>query len=220
MQLPWRRQTLVLLGGLALGVAGLPACSGRKRIRADPVPPGARVLALGDSLTHGTGATPETAYPAVLARLSGWLVINAGVPGDTSAQALERLPALLQEHQPALVLLGIGGNDLLRRLPEAETRANLRQAVERIRAAPAQVLLIAVPRPTLSAAFTGSLSDHPLYGEIAEELRLPLHRQGWSEVLADASLRSDHIHANERGYAQFAQGLLATARATGLLAGN
>lgn len=203
----------MLLGAGAVGLAG---CA-RRRVRADPVPAGATVLALGDSLTHGTGATPDAAYPAVLARLSGWRVVNAGVPGDTSTQALERLPALLQEHQPALVLLGLGGNDFLRRLPEGETRTRLRQAVELSRAAGAQVLLIAVPRPTLAAAFTGSLSDHPIYGELAEAMRLPLHRQGWSEVLADAALRSDQLHANAQGYAQFAQGLAATARAVGLL---
>jgi acyl-CoA hydrolase len=190
---------------------------GRKPVRGRPVAPGAVVLALGDSLTHGTGATPEAAYPAVLAGLTGWRVVNAGVPGDTSAQALARLPALLQEHAPALVLLGIGGNDFLRRLPEAETRANLRAAIAQVQATGAQLLLIAVPRPSVAAAFTGSLSDHPLYGEIAEELKLPLHRQGWSEVLADENLRADAIHANARGYAAFAQGLEATAVASGLL---
>ncbi len=195
----------------------LLAGCGRKPLRGRPVPPGAVVLALGDSLTHGTGATPETAYPAVLAGLTGWRVVNAGVPGDTSAQALARLPALLQEHAPALVLLGIGGNDFLRRLPEAETRANVRAAIAQVRATDAQLLLIAVPRPSVAAAFTGSLTDHPLYGEIAEELKLPLHRQGWSEVLADESLRADAIHANARGYAVFAQGLEATAVASGLL---
>lgn len=195
----------------------LLAGCGRKPLRGRPVPPGAVVLALGDSLTHGTGATPETAYPAVLAGLTGWRVVNAGVPGDTSAQALARLPALLQEHAPALVLLGIGGNDFLRRLPEAETRANVRAAIAQVRATDAQLLLIAVPRPSVAAAFTGSLTDHPLYGEIAEELKLPLHRQGWSEVLADESLRADNIHANARGYAVFAQGLKATAVASGLL---
>ncbi len=206
-------QALAVLGGLGC-VAG---CSRHSRIRADPVPAGATVLALGDSLTYGTGATPETAYPAVLAALSGWRVVNAGVPGDTSAQALERLPALLQEHVPALVLLGVGGNDFLRRLPENDTRSNVRRTCEQVRAAGAQVLLIALPRPSLTAAFTRSLTDHPLYGEIAESMKLPLHRQGWSEVLADEGQRSDSIHANARGYAQFANGLLATARAVGLL---
>ena len=213
MQSMRRRQWLFLGAAGAIGLAG---CS-RPRVRAQPVPPGASVLALGDSLTFGTGAAPETAYPAVLAGLSGWRVVNAGVPGDTAAQGLERLPALLQEHAPALVLVGLGGNDFLRRLPEADTRRHVQAACEQARAAGAQVLLIAVPRPSVAAAFTGSLTDHPLYGEIAEQMKLPLHRQGWSEVLADESLRSDAIHANARGYAAFAKGLVATARAVGLL---
>ena len=59
----------------------------------------------------------------------------------------------------------------------------------------------------------------PTRAEIASELRIPLHRKGWSGVLADATLRSDQIHANAAGYERFAQGLVETLRATGLLAG-
>ncbi|MFO1224798.1 MAG: GDSL-type esterase/lipase family protein [Burkholderiaceae bacterium] len=211
-----RRRALAAFTSLGL-LALTAGCSGRSRPRAQPVARGATVLALGDSLTHGTGAAPEAAYPAMLEGLTGWRVVNAGVSGDTSAQALARLPALLAEHAPALVLIGIGGNDFLRRLPEADTRANVRRACELARDAGAQVLLIAVPRPTLAGAFTGSLTDHPLYGEIAEALKLPLQRQGWAEVLGDDSLRSDRIHANAQGYARFAQSVAATAVAAGLL---
>jgi acyl-CoA thioesterase I len=209
-----RRRSVLLLLGWPL----LAAC-GRKPIAGQPVPPGATVLALGDSLTFGTGATPDTAYPAVLARLSGWNVVNAGVPGNTAAQALERLPALLAEHKPTLVLLSIGGNDFLRRLDEAATKATIERTVRAVLAAGAQLLLIAVPRPTLAAKFTGSLSDHPLYGELAESLKLPLHRQGWAEVLADEALKADAIHANAAGYDRFAQGLMATLRTSQFLKG-
>lgn len=210
-----RRRLLALF--TLVGAAALAASCSRARPHAEPVAAGATVLALGDSLTFGTGATPDTSYPAVLAGLTGWRIVNAGVPGDSAAQALERLPALLQEHVPALVLVGIGGNDFLRRLPEADTRAHVRSVCELSRAAGAQVLLLAIPRPSMAAAFTGSLTDHPLYGEIAEALKLPLQRQGWAEVLADESLRSDQIHANAKGYARFAQSVAATAVAAGLL---
>lgn len=213
-----RRDSLFALAAAAGTLAGaLSGCGRRPPRRGQPVAPGARVLALGDSLTHGTGAPPESAYPAVLAGLTGWEVVNAGVPGDVSAQALARLPGLLAEHQPALVLVGIGGNDLLRRGPETTLRENLRAIARAVQAAAAQALIIAVPRPTLSAAFTGRLDDHPLYAEVADELALPLHADGWSRVLADERLRSDQIHANAEGYRRFAEGLRDTLKRSGLL---
>ena len=200
----------------ALSVVSLAAC-GKKAITGRKVAAGAAVLALGDSITFGTGASAETAYPVVLAQLTGWNVVNAGVPGDTSAQALARLPALLQEHAPQLVLVSIGGNDFLRRLPEAETRANVQQICQAAQAGGAQVLLVAIPAFSTAAAITGSLSDHPMYQEIAQSLKLPLHANGWSTVLSDPGLRSDPIHANVQGYERFARSLLAAAKTAQLL---
>ena len=197
---------------LALALTGC----GRGKTAARPVPAGATVLALGDSLTYGTGAAPEAAYPAVLAGLTGWNVVNAGVPGDTSAQALARLPALLAEHQPQLVIVGIGGNDFLRQLPEAETRANVEAICRQALQAGAQVLLVAVPRATVLAAL-GQMTDHTLYADVAGQLKIPLQREGWGEVLAREELRADTVHANARGYAQFARSLQGTAVAAGLL---
>lgn len=205
-----RRRTLALLASVAL------AGCGPKPIKARPVPPGAVVLALGDSLTFGTGAPPQDAYPAELARLTGWDVLNAGVPGNTSAQARERLAALLETAGAQLLILSIGGNDFLRRLPEAETRAHVEAICDTTLARGLQVMLLAVPRPSLGAAI-GSLSDHPMFAEIASTRPIVLQRDGWSEVLSDPELRSDAIHANARGYAQQARNVVATARAAGLL---
>ena len=186
----------------------LAACRRRRVPPQHPrVAAGATVLALGDSITFGTGAPPASSYPSLLAELTGWSVINAGVPGDTSAQALARLPALLDEHRPAMVLVSIGGNDFLRRLSDADTRANIERIVAAVRAGGALPLLIGVPRPTLAGALTGSLGDDPLFAEIAAAQGLPLAAGGWSSVLADERLKSDRIHANAAGYHAFATAL-------------
>jgi lysophospholipase L1-like esterase len=201
-----------------LAVAALATACGRSKPPAlQAVPAGSVVLAIGDSITHGIGAAPEAAYPAQLAELTGWKVINGGVPGDTSAQILARLPALLAEHRPTLVILSAGGNDFLRRLPAADTEDHLRRSVTAIRKAGALVVLVAVPRPTLVAAFGAGLSDHPLYDKLANEMALPLHAGGWARVLGDEKLRSDQIHANAAGYREFSQGLTTTLRAAALL---
>ena len=197
-------------------LAAIAGCGRKQAARAQLVPAGSTVLALGDSLTYGTGASPETAYPTVLAELSGWNVVNAGVSGNTSAQALERLPGLLAEHQPKLVIVSIGGNDFLRQLPEADTRANIIAICRQALGSGAQVLLVAVPKVSMVAAL-GQMSDHPLYADIAKELQLPLQSKGWSQVLADDKLRSDAVHANAQGYAEFAHSLHQTVLAAGLL---
>ena len=210
-----RRGFAVRVAGAGLLAAALAGC-GRDKKTAQPVPPGSTVLALGDSLTFGTGASAETSYPTVLAGLTGWNVVNAGVPGDTSAQALARLPALLAEHQPKLVIVSIGGNDFLRKLPESDTRTHVHAICKQSLDAGAQVLLVAVPRATVAAAL-GQMTDHALYAEVAEDLKIPLQREAWGEVLAQPDLRADAVHANARGYAQFARSVQGTAAAVGLL---
>ena len=210
-----RRGFAARVGGAGLLLVTLAGCA-RDKKTAQPVPPGSTVLALGDSLTFGTGASAETCYPTVLAVLTGWNVVNAGVPGDTSAQALARLPALLAEHQPKLVIVSIGGNDFLRKLPESDTRTHVHAICKQSLAAGAQVLLVAVPRATVAAAL-GQMTDHALYAEVAKDLKIPLQREAWGEVLAQPDLRADAVHANARGYAQFARSVQSTAAAVGLL---
>ena len=210
-----RRGFAARVGGAGLLLVTLAGCA-RDKKTAQPVPPGSTVLALGDSLTFGTGASAETSYPTVLAGLTGWNVVNAGVPGDTSAQALARLPALLAEHQPKLVIVSIGGNDFLRKLPESDTRTHVHAICKQSLDAGAQVLLVAVPRATVAAAL-GQMTDHALYAEVSKDLKIPLQREAWGEVLAQPDLRADAVHANARGYAQFARSVQSTAAAVGLL---
>lgn len=169
------------------------------------------IVAFGDSLTHGTGASTDTAYPAVLAALTDRTVINAGVPGDTTATALQRLPGVLAEHRPRLVLLCLGGNDMLRQQPATITENNLRLLVQTIRASGAAVVLIGVPEPKL---FGGAPE---FYARVADDMQLPLEDEIFNDVLKDNRLKSDPIHANAAGYRLVAERLAALLREAGAL---
>lgn len=198
---PMNRRTFLLGAGALL----LTAC-GKKSARTHAkIPEGSTVLALGDSLTFGYGANPGESYPAQLQKLTGWNIVNGGVSGDTSAQALSRLPALLAR-KPKLVIIGIGGNDFLRKIPEQETRANIAKIIETVQRADIPAVLVGVPHITLGALF-GHLSDHPLYEELSEAYGIPLFGGAWAEILGDNDLKSDQIHANGKGYRRFAEKL-------------
>lgn len=165
------------------------------------------MVALGDSITQGVGASEQSAWPENLARLSGWRVINAGVSGDTSAQALARLPALLREYKPALVIVSIGGNDFLRRQPSLDTRANIAAILRSVKESGSRAVLIGVvPKLTLGAAL-GIFSDHELYEELAKEHGVPLLSDAWGDVMKQSRLMSDQIHPKAAGYAEFAASL-------------
>ena len=187
---------------LPLGLLALSACSGKRKYAA--LPAGSTVLALGDSLTYGYGVAAGSGYPAQLARLTGWKVVNGGVSGDTSAQASARLPALMRQHRPALVLAGIGGNDFLRKIPEAETRSNIGNILQAVKADSVPVVLVAEPYLSLGA-LVGMPSDHPLYADLADRYDVPLLSDAWSDILGNKDLKSDQIHANAEGYRVFAE---------------
>ena len=200
---------------LLLTAAALAAC-GKKTAKHAALPRGTAVLALGDSLTYGYGASPAESYPARLATLTGWSITNGGVSGDTSAQALARLPELLREHTPRLVIISIGGNDFLRRQPESETRANIRAIIQACKAAGAEVILVGVPGIGVGAAL-GYPGDHPLYTDIAQAENIPYYANGWSQILGKESLKSDQIHPNAAGYEAFTRDFVAYLTKSGWL---
>lgn len=199
---------------IALVALSIAACGSKGKER--PLPAGSVVVALGDSITQGVGASEQSAWPANLARLSGWRVINAGVSGDTSAQALARLPALLQEYKPALVIVSIGGNDFLRAQPSSATRANIAAILRTVKESGSRAVLIGVPKLTLGAAL-GIFSDHELYEELAKEYGAPLLSDAWGDVMKQSRLMSDQIHPNTAGYAEFTASLEKFLRKQGFL---
>ena len=176
-----------------------------------PLAPGETILAFGDSLTEGRGVNPAQSYPSVLASLSGHPVINGGVSGELSRAGRARLPGLLAEHRPALVILLEGGNDILRGNGEGALKANLAAMIEAVQGSGAQVLLVAVPRKSLFA------DGAPLYGELAEQYGLVLDNDSLGELLRTPGLKSDAVHLNAQGYGALAERLHRLLQARGAL---
>ena len=175
----------------------------------EPLAADAVVLAFGDSLTFGTGAGPGESYPEVLSGLIGRTVVKAGVPGEVSTDGRERLPALLDREQPALLLLCHGGNDQLQRLDPARLADNLRAMIREARDRNIAVVLIAVPAPGLS------LRPLPLYAGIADEFGLAADLETVADILGDRALKSDYIHPNAAGYRRLALAVADLLRAAG-----
>lgn len=181
---------------LALAIA-CAAC-GTKRETA--LPAGSTVLIIGDSITAGFGITAAEAWPAQLGNKSGWNVIAAGVSGDRTEGGRARLPALLDEHKPALVIIELGGNDMLRGVATADIVANLDAMIAAVRGHGAAVVLMAAPQPTAMGALTG-YSAAALYRDLATSTQVPLIEKAMPAVLSDAKLRLDAVHPTAEGHA-------------------
>lgn len=187
----------------------ITACS--KSPQLPPLSPSATILAFGDSLTAGYGAAEAESYPANLAQLTARKVVNAGIPGEISADGLLRLPELLEREKPALLILCHGGNDLLRHLDQRLLGDNLRGMVKLAREKGIPVILVAVPVPDLR------LKPPPLYEEIAKEFDLPLESKTLAKIVGKGSLKSDHIHPNAAGYRKLAEAVFSLLNKCGAL---
>ncbi len=199
------RQTLYLLLLLCL-----TACSDSTP-QINPLSNDAVILAFGDSLTHGTGASKGESYPAILEKSINRKVINAGVPGELSIQGLKRLPELLDKHQPKLLILCHGGNDILHRENLADAEANIRQMIALAKNKNIPVILLGVPKPSLF------LNPAKLYANIAENTNVIFIPNLIPDILSDASMKSDPAHPNKTGYRKMALALADTLRDSGAL---
>ena len=197
---------------LVLGVIALHGC-GSTEARLAPLAPGAVVLAFGDSLTYGTGAAPGQDYPTRLERMISRRVVNAGVPGETAAGGRTRIVHELKRYRPSLVILCLGGNDMLRGRPEEAIASDLRAMVQVCLDHAANVVLVGVPRPNLRSTVP------PFYGELAEEFNVPYQGEVLRDVLRQRRLKSDLIHPNAQGYLVMAQALHELLFARGALPG-
>lgn len=176
-----------------------------------PLPPEAAVLAFGDSLTYGTGAAPGQSYPAVLQTLISRTVVNAGVPGETTAEGRARLQGFLDRYRPALVLLCLGANDMIRGLDEKTAAENLRAMIGMAKKSGAQVVLLGVPRPNIFG------SPPEFFQTVAAELAVPYLKDAMGNAIRDPSLRSDPIHPNGRGYRKIAEEVASFLRRKGAI---
>ncbi len=188
----------------------LSACGDKGPVLA-PLAQGEVVLAFGDSLTHGTGADRNHSYPRALAAMTGLDVVNAGVPGEISRDGVRRLPGLLDEYAPRLLLLCHGGNDILRKLPEQQTEANLRAMIELARTRGIEVVLIGVPKPGLF------MNSADYYARLAADFAVPYEGDALPGILGDRTLKSDTVHPNAAGYRLLAQSLEALLRRSGAI---
>jgi acyl-CoA thioesterase I len=169
------------------------------------------IVAFGDSLTFGTGAAEQESYPAVLSKIIGREVIRAGVPGEVTAQGLQRLPEVIDEYRPRLVIVCLGGNDMLRKVNAAEIKANLRQIIKTLTDRGIAVVLIGVPQPALLA------SPPEWYAELSKEFGIPYEGTVVKNVLYAAGMRSDLIHPNAKGYQRMAEALAELLREAGAI---
>ena len=170
--------------------------------------PGGPILVLGDSLSAEYGLKRGTGWVALLEKRleqegHRLAVVNASISGDTTAGGLSRLPALLAQHQPQLVVIELGGNDALRGMPLQSTRSNLRTMVAQCKARGAKVLLLGMQMPpNYGPAYAADFAG--LYQETAKAEKVglvPFFLKGVADgPTADQLFQSDRIHPLEAAH--------------------
>lgn len=132
------------------------------------------LLVLGDSLSAAYGIPRERGWVALLQqKLTNFNVVNAGISGDTTDGGVARLPALLQKHQPAIVIIELGGNDGLRGFQIQRIRDNLAQMTQLSQRAGAKVLLVGMKiPPNYGLRYTSDF--YASYADTAKKFSVPL----------------------------------------------
>lgn len=158
------------------------------------------IVAFGDSLTAGHGSTEGNDYVSILSRKIERPIINQGISGDTTFTALQRVEEVL-ELNPDLVIVFLGGNDMLRKTPIEETFSNLDTIVKTFTETGVKVVLVGVPGGVLGDPYKNK------FEELAEKYDAIYIPQFLKSIMAKRDLMSDSIHPNDKGYQIVAQNI-------------
>lgn len=195
-----RRNTSGFVEAVALGLAAfLCGCGPSYKDAANIDTPNEGIVCLGDSLTRGYGASAGSSYPEHLSRILGEPVVNAGIDGNTSGDALARLERDVLSHAPRLVIVLLGGNDFLRQIPREKTIQDIDQIVAQCVAARSMVIVVHLKAGLISDPYRDGLES------VAERHGAVFVPRILKGIFAKPSLMTDQIHPNDRGYALMAE---------------
>ncbi len=169
-------------------------------------PGGENIICFGDSLTFGTGASAGMDYPSQLAGMTGLEIVNKGVPGDTTADALMRLERDVLSQSPRIVLITLGGNDLKNHMPADKAFENLKVIIEAVQERGALVVVGGIDIPLFGKGFAGR------YEQVCAETGALCIPNIYEDIFGSHDLMSDPIHPNDRGYQIMAERFYETIR--------
>ena len=171
-----------------------------------PSKPAAQIVAFGDSLVAGVGTTGGNNFVSLLSGRIGISIVNAGRSGDTTTSALGRLQADVISRQPKIVIVLLGGNDLLQGLPISQRVANITSIAQQIRSAGAAVILVGLGNDPIDP-YGGAL---PGIASQTGSTHVPGILEG---IFGVPGLMADSVHPNNAGHTIMADRLEPALRA-------
>ena len=192
-----KRNRILVLVFISLCVLALFGCAKREIVNVGSK--GKNRICFGDSITFGYGANAGEDFPTQLRKLMNAPVINAGLSGDTSTEALARLDHDVLEKNPRLVLIEFGGNDFIKNVPMQETIKNTEEMIDKIQAKGAMVALVDISAGMFMRAYRG------VFAKIAVKKNAIFIPSVLDKIITNPSMKSDFLHPNGSGYKEIAR---------------
>ncbi|MFH1198596.1 MAG: GDSL-type esterase/lipase family protein [Candidatus Omnitrophota bacterium] len=190
-------KTIIFSALLAYGVIALSCCA-KQEIR-NTNSKGKNIICFGDSITFGYGVKPGEDYPTELAKLVSTPVLNMGIDGDTTNEAVKRLDSDVLDRQPYLVIIEFCGNDFLRKVPKEVTVNNLREMIDRVHNKGAMVAIVDVSAGMFLQEY------RVVFTKLAQETNSIFIPEILGGIITNPSMKSDFMHPNASGYKMIAE---------------
>lgn len=187
-----KKNKFLIIGLGICGILVLVGCTKSNIVNLESA--GKNIICFGDSITVGFGAGRGEDYPTALARMTNIPVVNAGLNGDTSDQAIKRIATDVLSKDPLIVVIEFGGNDFLDKTPFEQTMKNIEEMIRLIQAKGAMVAI-------------ADISTFVVMSDYGKEFKRLSKKYGTilisgilNGIITDPQLKSDFVHPNSRGY--------------------